>query len=38
MSGRSKCAKSYDALNSNAVVAKEIWQTIAGFKDPSTFQ
>ena len=30
--------KGYDALNSNANVAKEIWQTIASFKDPSTFQ
>lgn len=30
--------KGYDALNQNAVVAKEIWSTIAGFKDPSTFQ
>jgi len=30
--------KGYDALNSNANVAKEIWKTIASFKDPSTFQ
>jgi len=30
--------KGYDALNQNATVAKEIWSTIAGFKDPSTFQ
>jgi hypothetical protein len=30
--------KGYDALNSNANIAKEIWSTIASFKDPSTFQ
>lgn len=30
--------KGYDALNANANTAKEIWSTIAGFKDPSTFQ
>jgi hypothetical protein len=30
--------KGFDALNQNAVVAKEIWSTIATFKDPSSFQ
>jgi hypothetical protein len=30
--------KGYDALNANANTAKEIWSTIASFKDPSTFQ
>ncbi len=30
--------KGYDALNANANTAKEIWSTIASFKDPSSFQ
>jgi len=30
--------KGYDALKANANTAKEIWSTIASFKDPSTFQ
>ena len=30
--------KGYDVLNANANTAKEIWSTIASFKDPSSFQ